>query len=166
MEVLKCKSTAVFSRPFVVPGFHEVLPAGEYDFDAELEAPTGFPCPESWKASVLIHLQPKARSPALAQTLTIPLEELERALATDKLSGQPLADLFLEEMLADPMVRLVMQSDGVSEADLRRSHSGSRERMLTSNPLGHNSGNARDSRRAADRMAVETAENEGLPSPA
>ena len=49
-------STAVFLRPFVIPGFDGVLPAGEYDFEAELEAPAGFSNPESWKASVLIHL--------------------------------------------------------------------------------------------------------------
>ena len=30
-------STAVFLRPFVIPGFDGVLPAGEYDFEAELE---------------------------------------------------------------------------------------------------------------------------------
>ena len=134
---VKSKSTAVFLRPFVIPGFDEVLPAGEYAFEAELEAPTGFSNPESWMASVLIHLRPKAKSPALAQTLTVPLRELERALARDKLSGQPLADFFLEEMLVDPMVRLVMQSEGVSETYLRRLYSGSREQRPTANVLGH-----------------------------
>lgn len=161
---VRSKSTVVFSRPFVIPGFDEVLPAGEYAFEAELEAPTGFSSPESCIASVLIYLHPKAKSPGLAQTLTIPFQELERALAEDKLSGQPLADFFLEEMLADPMVRLVMQSDGVSEADMRRLYSGSRERIPTSNQLGHDSRNDQDKRGAADRMAVETAENEGMPA--
>ena len=155
-------STAVFLRPFVIPGFDGVLPAGEYDFEAELEAPAGFSNQESWKASVLIHLHPKAESPSLAQTLTISLAELEGALAKDKLSGQPLADFILEEMLADPMVRLFMKSDGVSEADMRRLHSGSCERMPISNELGDDSSRARDKRGAADRMAVETAENEGM----
>lgn len=37
--------------------------------------------------------------------------------------GQPLADFVLEEMLADPMVRLFMKSDGVTEDDMRRLHS-------------------------------------------
>jgi hypothetical protein len=54
--------------------------------------------------------------------VTISLADLEHALAKDKLSGQPLADFVLEEMLADPMVRLFMKSDGVTEDDLRRLH--------------------------------------------
>lgn len=122
----------------------------------------GFLNPESWKASVLIHLHPKAESPSLAQTLTISLAELECALAKDKLSGQPLTDFILEEMLADPMVRLFMKSDGVSEADMRLLQSGSCERMPISNEAGDDSSQARDKRGAADRMAVETAENEGM----
>jgi hypothetical protein len=47
------------------------------------------------------------------------LAELEHAVAKDKLTGKALTDFFLEEMLADPMIRLVMQADGVAEADLR-----------------------------------------------
>jgi hypothetical protein len=163
---VKSKSTAVFLRPFVVPGFDEVLPAGEYAFEAELEAPTGFSNPESWIASVLIYLHPKAKSPGLAQTLTIPLQELERALAKDKLSGQPLADFFLEKMLADPMIRLVMQSDGVSEAYLRRLYSGSREERPTANVRGHDTRVTREQGAAVDRLGVETAENEGMAAPA
>ena len=54
--------------------------------------------------------------------MTISLADLEHALAKDKLSGQPLADFVLEEMLADPMVRLFMKSDGVTEEDMRRLH--------------------------------------------
>lgn len=119
-----------------------------------------------WKGSVLIHLHPKAGCPGLAQTLTIPLEELERALAEDKLSGRPLVGFLLEEMLADPMVRLFMQSDGISEADMRSLRGGRHELAPTTNnePLPGSS-TVRDRRRAADRAAVETAENEGMPAP-
>jgi hypothetical protein len=53
----------------------------------------------------------------------VPLAELEHAVAKDKLTGKALTDFFLEEMLADPMIRLVMQADGVAEADLRALHS-------------------------------------------
>jgi len=52
------------------------------------------------------------------------LTDWEEALAKDKLSGQPLADFVLEERLADPMVRLFMKSDGVTEDELRRMHAG------------------------------------------
>lgn len=121
MKRASAKTIAVFSRPFVVPGLDEVLPAGEYRLEAEMRVPSD---PEGWKASVLVRLHPTPGSPGLARALTIPLEDLDRALAQDKLSGRPLADFLLEQLLADPMVRLFMESDGVSEQDMRRSHSG------------------------------------------
>ena len=123
MSVVRSKTTAVFARPFSVPGLDEVLPAGEYSLETELAATPGLADPERWKASVLIHLHPDAAAPGLARTLTIPLADLEQALAEDKLTGRPLADFVLDELLADPMVRLVMASDGVSEAEVRRLHS-------------------------------------------
>jgi hypothetical protein len=46
-------------------------------------------------------------------------------VAKDKLTGKALTDFFLEEMLADPMIRLVMKADGVEEAELRSLYSGS-----------------------------------------
>jgi len=60
--------------------------------------------------------------------LTVPLAELERAVAKDKLPGKALTDFFLEEMLADPMIRLVMKADGVEEAELRSLYAGSPKR--------------------------------------
>jgi hypothetical protein len=52
------------------------------------------------------------------------LTELERAVAEDKASGSALLEFFLEEMLADPMIRLVMQADGVTEDEFRALHRG------------------------------------------
>jgi hypothetical protein len=75
--------------------------------------------PGTWTSSVLVRLHPRASHPGLSRTLTVPLAELEHAVAKDKLTGKALTDFFLEEMLADPMIRLVMQADGVAEADLR-----------------------------------------------
>ena len=71
-----------------------------------------------------MQLHPTPGSPGLSRTLTISLADLEHALAKDKLSGKPLTDFVLEEMLVDPMVRLFMQSDGVTEEDLRRLRTG------------------------------------------
>ena len=113
------RMTAVFQRPFVVPGLEEVLPAGEYLLEAEI-AP-GAVDPEG--ARVLVHLHPTPGSPALARSLTLPLAELDRAVARDKLTGRPLADHLLEQLLEDPMVRLFMESDGISDEDMRRLHS-------------------------------------------
>jgi hypothetical protein len=123
MSRVKARTTAVFVRPFRIPGLDEELPAGEYALETELEPPSGFPDPESWRASVLIHLHPKDASPGLARTLTVPLADLERAEAEDRLSGRPLAEFLLDELLADPMVRLFMASDGITEDEMRRLHS-------------------------------------------
>ena len=122
MQTTTLETTAVFLRAFAVPGLSEVLPAGEYAVQVELHAPAGLADPTRWKASVLVQLHPIPGSPGLSRTLTISLADLEHALAKDKLSGQPLADFVLEEMLADPMVRLFMKSDGVTEDDMRRLH--------------------------------------------
>lgn len=123
MPPVKARTSAVFVRPFRIPGFDEELPPGEYALETELHPPSGFPDPESWKASVLIHLHPKDASPALARTLTVPLADLERAEAEDRLTGRPLAEFLLDELLADPMVRLFMASDGVTEEEIRRVYS-------------------------------------------
>jgi len=119
------KTTAIFLRPFELASFNETLPAGEYEIVTELMDPVDWIEPGSWTASVLVHLHPRASHPGLSRTLTVPLTELERAIAKDKLTGKALTDFFLEEMLADPMIRLVMQADGVSEADVRDAYPGS-----------------------------------------
>lgn len=120
VERKRIETTAVFKRPFVLPGLEEVLPAGEYRVEAEACAPADL---KGWKAQVHVHLHSTPGSPALARSLTVPLEDLDRAVARDKLTGRPLADIVLEEMLGDPMVRLFMASDGISDDDMRRVHS-------------------------------------------
>lgn len=117
------KTTAVFLRPFQLPSFNETLPPGEYEIETQLLEPVDRIDPGPWTSSVLVHLHPRASHPGLGRTLTVPLAELESAVAKDKLTGKALTDLFLEEMLADPMIRLVMQADGVAEADIRALHS-------------------------------------------
>lgn len=113
------KTTAVFLRPFQLPSFNETLPPGEYEIETQLLEPVDWIEPGTWTSSVLVHLHPRASHPGLGRTLTVPLAELESAVAKDKLTGKALKDYFLEEMLADPMIRLVMQADGVNEAKLR-----------------------------------------------
>ncbi|SDI47094.1 hypothetical protein [Salipiger marinus] len=124
MENQISKTVAVFSRPFTVPGFGDTLPAGEYEIETELMSPPDSQRAEAWKASVLVRLHPLVSHPGLTRTLTVSLADLDHARAKDKLSGRALSDFFLEEMLVDPMVRLVMQADGVSEADLRHLYAG------------------------------------------
>ncbi len=119
MEDLTGKTIAVFARSFTVPGFNETLPAGEYEIETELVPPPDHLHPEVWKASVLLKLHPRVSHPGLARTLTVSLADLDSAQAKDKLTRKELSNFFLEEMLADPMVRLVMEADGVSETQLR-----------------------------------------------
>lgn len=120
----RIRTTAVFLRPFSLESFDEVLPAGDYEIETELLDPVDWIEPGNWTASVLVHLQPRASHPGLSRTLTVPLTELEDAIAKDKLSGKALTDFFLERMLADPMICLVMQADGVSEEEIRGLYAG------------------------------------------
>jgi len=118
------KTTAVFLHPFELASFNEIIPAGEYEIETELFDSANGIEPTSWTSSVLVHLNPRASHPGLARTLTVPLAELERAIVQDKLTGKALTDYFLEEMLADPMICLVMRADGVSEEEVRGLYSG------------------------------------------
>jgi len=113
------KTTAIFLKPFVMASFNETLPAGEYEIETEFLDPVGLIDPGNWTSYVLVRLHPQETLPGLHRTLTVPLTELERALAKEKLTGKALADFCLEEMLSDPMIRMVMKADGVAEDELR-----------------------------------------------
>lgn len=126
MDNTLAKGVVVFDRPFKMPGFDETLPAGEYDIETELASPPDHRDPEAWKASVMIHLLPRTSHPGMTRSLLVSLVDFDKARARDKLTGKQLSDVFLEEMLADQMVQLVMRADGVSEAHLRHLYSGSK----------------------------------------
>ena len=163
MNQLISKTIAVFSRPFTFPGFDELLPAGEYDIEAELSAPPDYLDPEAWKASVLIFLHPRKSHPGLARTLTVSLADLERARARDKLSAKELSQFLLDQLLADPMVQLIMEADGVSETQLRHLYSESLiseadDRSSDQRALPRGCGNG-----SRYTFAVQAAENEGMP---
>lgn len=160
MEDLTSKTVAVFSRPFTVPGFDETLPAGEYEIETELVSPPDQQDPAAWKASVLVKLHPRISHPGLARSLTVSLADLDHARARDKLTGRELFDFFLEEMLADPMVRLVMKADGVSEAHLRHLYSG----LGTPDPSLNVPASETTTQRMRDDESIRAAENEGMPS--
>ena len=113
------RTTVAFARPFDLPGFDEQLPAGDYDIETELSAPPDHRDPARWKASVMVALHSRSSHPGLSRNLTVSLADLDGALARDKLTGKDLATFLLDALLADPMVRLVMEADGVSEVQLR-----------------------------------------------
>ena len=107
----------------------------------------------------MVKLHPRTSHPGLSRNLTVSLSDLDQALARDKLTGRALSDLFLEEMLADPMVRLVMEADGVTAAHLRHLYSGLRTPQSDRDVLDRNP--ARQD--ARDIASIHVAENEGMP---
>ncbi|WP_282154228.1 hypothetical protein [Ruegeria atlantica] len=157
------KTIAVFDWPFTVPGFAETLPAGEYEIETELASPPDHQDPEAWKASVVVHLHPRISHPGLTRSLTVSLIDLDNARAKDKLSGRELSDVFLEEMLADPMVQLVMQADGVSEAQLRHLYSGSRTTRENIDLVNQSPKDETPQVFSQDSSEIQNAENEGMP---
>tara|TARA_R100000935_G_scaffold57271_1_gene90858 strand:- start:1546 stop:1743 length:198 start_codon:yes stop_codon:yes gene_type:complete len=62
-------------------------------------------------------------------------------------------------MLCDPLVLLVMQADGVSEAQLRNLYSGSCTGQAESNELGLR----REPVTQKAKTSIRAAENEGMP---
>ena len=157
------RTTAIFDRPFSLPGLAEMLPAGEYDLQAEILAPPDHRDPDRWKAStlVLVRLQARASHPGLARSITVPLSALEHALGRDKLTGGSLVDFFVEEMLADPMVQLVMRADRVTEAEVRTLYARSGRPAPPGPDLSRPNGP--QSPAAKYGAAVQAAENEGMP---
>ncbi|WP_299988071.1 hypothetical protein [uncultured Ruegeria sp.] len=89
--------------------------------------------------------------------------DLDNARAKDKLSGRELSVVFLEEMLADPMVQLVMQADGVTEAQLRHLYSGSRTTRENIDLVGQSPKDDTPQVFSQDSSEVQNAENEGMP---
>lgn len=164
MENLTSKTIEVFSRPFSFPGFDETLPAGKYAIKTELCSPPGHLNPETWKASVEVKLPSRQSHSGLARTLTVSLANLNRARARDKRSGKELADFFLEEMLTDPMVRLVMQADSVSEAQLRYLYSGLCTPKSDCDVLDQKIARPTPRDRFREASAIHAAENEGMPT--
>ncbi|MBB3712015.1 hypothetical protein FHS00_001591 [Limimaricola variabilis] len=157
------RTTATFSRAFILPGFYETLPAGEYDLETELAAPLDHLDPAGWKASVRVHLHPCGTHPGLSRSLTVSLADLEFALMKDGLSDTDLRHAFLEGMLADPLVRLLMQADEVSEAELRRFYACPPPREPRLAKTADRSFVPKVVRAVADRLAIQSAENEGMP---
>lgn len=97
------KTVAVFDRPFRLPGFDETFPVGEYDIKTELASSPNHNDPQAWKASVVVKLRPRLSHPRLTLSLYVSLIDLDHARAKCKLSGKDISQVFLEEMLANPM---------------------------------------------------------------
>jgi hypothetical protein len=137
----------------------------------------GMSIPKFPRTSVVVHLHLKEGSPALAQTLTVPWDVLERAQKCDEAPSELLSDVLLAGMLADPIVQLVMLSDSVSESEVlcvvkaARAHNTlqfscvdhSKHARLPCQPSRPPSRRiTRLNRISSDRRATDRGENEGM----
>lgn len=157
------KTTVLFGKPFRISGFDELLPAGDYDLETEILAPPDHLNPERWKASVMVRLHPRRSHPGLSRNLTVPRSALDHALTRDGQPAHALVDFFVEEMLADPMVRLVIKADRVSEAEIRHLYAQGSLADYPDTGGGHTGGHSHPRQDRQIAAAVQIAENEGMP---
>ena len=107
-------------RPFLLEGQVATLPAGAYRVDTKEGVFDGMVRAGHQRTSARNHLHGKPGTGGVAPTLTIfPREDSEMALTRAMSPAAPLAEPDLDEMMTEPVVRLVMHGDGISEADIR-----------------------------------------------
>ncbi|HSS64896.1 MAG TPA: hypothetical protein VLS27_10700 [Gammaproteobacteria bacterium] len=108
-----------FARPSQLDKLEKVLPAGVYSVESENDVLDGMILPDCLRTSLPIHLNSTSGSPGHSQTLTTPWQALEVALLRNWSPAVASTEPGLDEMLLDPTIRLLMRSDGVSEAYIR-----------------------------------------------
>ena len=106
------------------------------------------------------HLISKTIVPA--RPFTVP--GFDNARVKDRLSRKESSQVLLDEMLADPMVQLVMRADKVSETQLRYLYSGSRTPQTDVDVLDRKTDDDTRQGLSPDRSVIQIAENEGMPS--
>jgi hypothetical protein len=84
MTTRTSKKTVTFTRPFVLRGFDEELPAGAYVVETDEELLQGISFPAYRRVSTLIYLHAKPGNPGRRQALTIDPNELDAALLRDQ----------------------------------------------------------------------------------
>lgn len=139
------RKTVTFRRPFILSGLDEVLPAGSYEVETEEELLGAISFPAYRRTVSIIHLHQELRDPGRINTLTINPKELDAAInrdqappeiSTHRKTGTSEAlhaqqqtkaanaqsfvcqEPNLDEVMSDPIVRLLMQRDRLSEADV------------------------------------------------
>ena len=116
------KVPVVFRRPFSVRGVEGTFPPGEYQFRIESPAFPGASDRESdrRKARLQLQLQPGCHRTRQVPRLPLQVAATEGGASHDALLKYAQGQRFIEDMLADPIIRLVMQADGVCETQVRR----------------------------------------------
>ncbi len=118
MTIRTSTDTVTFKRPFVLGGFDEELSAGTYSVETDEELLDGLSFPAYRRILTMIRLHAKSGHPGLTRTLTIDPKELDAALKRDQAAAMP-AEPDLDEMMMEPIVRLLMRRDGLSESEIR-----------------------------------------------
>jgi hypothetical protein len=84
MTIRTTKKTVSFTRPFVLGGFNEVLPAGVYNVETDEELLEGLSFPAYRRILTVIRLHAKPDRPGITRSLTINPNELDAALTRDQ----------------------------------------------------------------------------------
>lgn len=102
MTIRTSKKTVTFRNPFVLGGFDEVLPAGDYSVETDEELLEGISFPAYRRILTVIHLHPKPSHPGLTRTLTIDPNELDAAMQRDQAPAEiPVARIASQEVLKE-----------------------------------------------------------------
>lgn len=78
------EKTVTFRRPFVLAGLDEVLPAGDYSVETEEELVEGISYAAYRRTATLLRPHAKLGPSHLTRAMTIDPEELDAALARDR----------------------------------------------------------------------------------
>jgi|SaaInl4_150m_RNA_FD_contig_21_669567_length_705_multi_5_in_0_out_0_1 hypothetical protein len=84
MATRTTKRTVTFSKPFILSGFDEELPAGDYLVDTDEDLLQSLSFPAYVRVLSVIHLPDKSGIPRLSRALTIDPHELDSALMRDQ----------------------------------------------------------------------------------
>ena len=147
MTIRTSEKTVTFKRPFVLSGFDQLLQAGAYRVETDEELVEGVSFPAYRRIATLFHLDEIPGQPGVTQTLTVDPDDLNSALKRDRTSPQTRNDLpaggsaagppqpseratnrslspgsepDLRQVILDPIIRMIMRSDGLSPAAVWR----------------------------------------------
>ena len=84
MTIRTTEKTVTFARPFVLGGFDEVLPAGDYRVETDEELLQSLSFPVFHRVRSVIYLQQGINGARNARALTIDPNDLDAALVRDQ----------------------------------------------------------------------------------
>lgn len=120
MTTRTTSKTVSFKKQFMLESVGELLPAGTYTVETDEVPLEGISFIAYRRIQTLLHVPGRPADRVRASVLTIDPEELEAALQRDRAPSELRSEPDLDAMLMDPIVGLVMRSDGLSESDVRQ----------------------------------------------